>query len=92
MGRPDEKPIVWFKGVLYQVASWKMARKVAAKVEFHAEELFLGVRFIVTNAETPNRASEKGRKRREKGRLLRLPQKEMSETAFNAAVSSGNGQ
>jgi len=56
VGRPNEKPIVWFKGFLYQVASWKMARRVVAKVEFHAEELFLRVGFIVTNAETPSRA------------------------------------
>ena len=40
MGRPSDKPIVWFKGFLYQVASWKTARRVVAKVEFHAEELF----------------------------------------------------
>jgi Transposase DDE domain group 1 len=56
LGRPSEKPIVWFKGFLYQVARWKTARRVVAKVEFHAEELFLRVGFIVTNVETPSRA------------------------------------
>lgn len=54
--RPSDKPIVWYKGFLYQAASWKTARRVVAKVEFHAEELFLRVGFIVTNLETPSRA------------------------------------
>jgi len=39
-----------------QAASWKTARRVAAKVEFHAGELFPRVGFIVTNLETPRRA------------------------------------
>jgi Transposase DDE domain group 1 len=55
VGRPRHKPIVWYKGFLYQTASWKTARRVVAKVEFHGE-LFPGVRFIVTNLETPSRA------------------------------------
>ena len=38
---------MWYKGFLYQVASWKMARRVVAKVEFHAGELFPQVGFIV---------------------------------------------
>lgn len=36
---------------LYQAASWKAARWVVAKVEFHAGELFPRVGFIVTNLE-----------------------------------------
>ena len=36
VGRPSHKPIVWYKGFLYQAASWKTARRVVAKVEFHA--------------------------------------------------------
>ena len=35
VGRPSHKPIVWYKGFLYQAASWKTARRVVAKVEFH---------------------------------------------------------
>ena len=35
VGRPSHKPIVWYKGFLYQAASWKRARRVVAKVEFH---------------------------------------------------------
>jgi hypothetical protein len=56
VGYPTHKPIVWYKGFLYQAASWKTARRVVAKVEFHAEELFPRVGFIVTNLETPSRA------------------------------------
>jgi hypothetical protein len=40
---------VWYKGFLYQAASWKTARRVVAKVEFHVGELFPQVGFIETN-------------------------------------------
>jgi Transposase DDE domain group 1 len=56
VGRPSYKPVVWYKGFLYRAASWKTARRVVAKVEFHAGELFPRVGFIVTNLETPSRA------------------------------------
>ena len=56
VGRPSHKSIVWYKGFLYQAASWKTARRVVAKVEFHAGELFPRLGFIVTNLETPSRA------------------------------------
>jgi len=56
VGRQSHKPVVWYKGFLYQAASWKTARRVVAKVEFHAGELFPRVGFIVTNLETPSRA------------------------------------
>ena len=49
VGRPSYKPVVWFKSFLYQAASWKTARRVVAKVEFHFGELFPRVGFIVTN-------------------------------------------
>jgi hypothetical protein len=55
VGRPSHKPIVWYKGFLYQAASWKTARRVVAKVEYHAGELFPRVGFV-TNLETPSRA------------------------------------
>ena len=48
--------MVWYKRFLYQAASWKIARRVVAKVEFHFGELFPRVGFIVTNLETPNRS------------------------------------
>jgi len=56
VGRPSHKPIVWYKGFLYQAASWKTARRVVVKVEFHAGELFPRVGFIVTNLEMPSLA------------------------------------
>ena len=56
VGRPSHKPVVWYKGFLYQAASWQTARRVVAKVEFHAGELFPRVGFIVTNLEMPSRA------------------------------------
>ena len=57
VGRPRHRPIVWwYKGFLYQAASWKTARRVVAKIEFYAGELFPRVGFIVTNLETPSRA------------------------------------
>jgi len=49
VGRPSHKPVVWYKSFLYQAASWKKARRVVAKVEHHAGELFPRVGFIVTN-------------------------------------------
>jgi hypothetical protein len=56
VGRPSHKPVVWYKGFLYQAASWNTARRVVAKAEFHFGELFPRVGFIVTNLETDNRA------------------------------------
>jgi hypothetical protein len=56
VGRPSDKPVVWYKSFLYQPASWKTARRVVAKVEFHCGELFPRVGFIVTNLETDSRA------------------------------------
>ena len=49
VGRPSHKPVVRYKSFLYQAASWTMARRVVAKVEFHFGELFPRVGFIVTN-------------------------------------------
>ena len=56
VGRPSHKPVVWYKGFLYQAASWKRARRVVAKVEFHIGELFPRVGFIVSNLGTDSRA------------------------------------
>ena len=39
VGRPSDKPVVWFKSFLYRAASWKRALRVVAKVEFHFAEL-----------------------------------------------------
>ena len=55
-GRLSHKPVVRYKSFLYQAASWNRARRVVAKVEFHAGELCPRVAFIVTNLETDSRA------------------------------------
>ena len=55
VGRPSKKPLVEFKGFLYQAARWKTARRVVAKVEHHPGELFPRVGFIVTNLTLPSR-------------------------------------
>ena len=49
MGRPPLKPIILYHSFSYQAASWKKSRRVVAKVEWHAGELFPRVWFIVTN-------------------------------------------
>ena len=48
--------MVRYKSFLYQAASWKTARRVVAKVEFHSGELFPRGGFIVTNLEADSRA------------------------------------
>jgi len=49
VGRPPHKPIVLYTGFLYRAASWQQYRRVVAKVEWHAGELYPRVGFIVTN-------------------------------------------
>jgi hypothetical protein len=49
VGRPPKKPIVIYHSFRYQAASWKIARRVIAKIEWHAGELFARVNFIATN-------------------------------------------
>ena len=56
VGRPSHKPVVRYKGFLYQAASWMTARRVIAKVEHHPGELFPRIGFIVTNLTLPSRA------------------------------------
>jgi len=48
VGRPPKKPIVLLYEFPYQAASWDQPRRVVAKVEWHQEELFPRVGFIVT--------------------------------------------
>ena len=55
-GRPSRKPLARYKSFHYQADSWTTARRVVAKVEHHAGELFPRVGFIVTNLQLPNRA------------------------------------
>jgi len=49
VGRPPKKPIILYHSFRYQAASWEIPRRVVAKVEWHAGELFPRVNFIVTN-------------------------------------------
>src|SRR3974377_1265095 len=35
VGRPSHKPVVWYKGFLYQAASWNTARRGGGEGEFH---------------------------------------------------------
>jgi hypothetical protein len=49
VGRPSRKPKVFYTSFRYQAKSWECARRVVAKVEWHAGELFPRVGFIVTN-------------------------------------------
>ena len=49
VGRPPEEPVVRSESFSYQAASWGEPRRVVAKVEWHKDELFPRVGFIVTN-------------------------------------------
>ncbi len=49
VGRPPKKSIILYRSFRYQAASWKIARRVVGKVEWHAGKLFPRVGFIVTN-------------------------------------------
>ena len=56
VGRPTRKPLVRYKSLLYRAASWSQARRVVAKVEHHAGELFPRDNFIVTSLSLPSRS------------------------------------
>ncbi len=49
VGRPSHKPKVFYHSFQYQAKSWQQARRAVAKIEWHADELFPRVGFIVTN-------------------------------------------
>jgi hypothetical protein len=49
VGRPSHKPKVFYHSFQYQAKSWLHSRRVVAKIEWHAGELFARVGFIVTN-------------------------------------------
>jgi Transposase DDE domain group 1 len=49
VGRPSKKPKVFYHAFRYRAKSWDRARRVVAKVEWHAGELFPRVGFVVTN-------------------------------------------
>jgi hypothetical protein len=49
VGRPSHKPKKFYASFRYRARSWDQARRVVAKLEWHAGELFPRVGFIVTN-------------------------------------------
>jgi Transposase DDE domain group 1 len=49
VGRPPKKPKVFYRSFLYQAWYWDRARRVVAKIKWHAGELFPRVGFVVTN-------------------------------------------
>jgi len=49
VGHPPKKPIVQYHSFQYQAGSWDTPRRVVAKIEWHAGELFPRIGFIVTN-------------------------------------------
>ena len=49
VGRPSQKSKVFYHSFHYQAKSWQRSRRVVAKIEWHAGELFPRVGFIVTN-------------------------------------------
>jgi hypothetical protein len=49
VGRPSLKPKVLYHNFMYQAGSWDRPRRVVAKVEWHCDELFPRMGFIVTN-------------------------------------------
>src|ERR687894_920962 len=49
VGRPSKEPKVFYHSFRYRAKSWDRARRVVAKVEWHAGELFPRVGFVVTN-------------------------------------------
>jgi hypothetical protein len=53
VGRPPHEVRRYYASFGYQAQSWKKARKVVAKVEWHPGELYPRVGFIVTNLARP---------------------------------------
>ena len=54
VGRPPNKPVVWYHDFLYQAGSWDRSRRVVAKIEWHKGELLPRVGFVVTNLRRPS--------------------------------------
>jgi hypothetical protein len=49
VGRPSKRPKVFYHAFRYQAKSWGRARRVVARIEWHAGELFPRVGFVVPN-------------------------------------------
>jgi hypothetical protein len=55
VGRPPNRPIVWYHEFMYKADSWTRERRVVAKIEWHQGELFPRVGFIVTSLSVSRR-------------------------------------
>ena len=55
VGRPSLKPKVFYHSFTYQAGSWDRPRRVVAKAEWHCDELFPRIGFIVTNLRWRNK-------------------------------------
>src|SRR5262249_17126311 len=55
VGRPSHQPKRFYASFRYRAGSWDQARRVVAKVEWQAGELFPRVGFIVTNLKWPTK-------------------------------------
>jgi hypothetical protein len=53
VGRPPKKPQAFHASFSYQAQSWTKSRRVVAKVEWHQDELYPRVGFVVTNLKRP---------------------------------------
>jgi hypothetical protein len=53
VGRPPNEVRRYYANFSYQAGSWKIPRRVVAKVEWHPSELYPRVGFIVTNLSRP---------------------------------------
>jgi hypothetical protein len=53
IGRPPHEVRRYYASFSYRAGSWTMPRRVVAKVEWHPEELYPRVGFIVTNMARP---------------------------------------
>jgi hypothetical protein len=53
VGRPPHEVRRYFASFRYQARSWNKPRRVVAKVEWHPNELYARVGFIVTNLARP---------------------------------------
>ena len=51
-GRPGHKPLVRCKSFSYEAGSWTQSRRVVARIDHHAGELFPRVGFIVPTEST----------------------------------------
>src|SRR5207237_3043013 len=54
-GRPAPETTQFYASFRYRAGSWDQARRVVAKVKWHAGELFPRVGFIVTNLKWPTK-------------------------------------